>query len=427
MKSSTFVTVLLSLGCSTGVLAAPRAYSLSERNTTTIGHQSGGKQYVVLFDANHPAPPGVSDVLDRVGLSPDHPDIDYVFDNSAFRGFAGSMKNHCITALNAMSDVKYVEKTVKISSRNTKQRPNAPWGLERISQQSKTSGDPLASTFKYTFDDAGNLGKGVDIYVVDSGLNIKHQAFGGRAVNGFSFKQDDLATNTDEDGHGTHTAGTAGASLFGVASGATVIGVKVLGGDGSGLSSDTLKGLDYLVKKHDQRKGDPGFVGSIASMSWALDNISPSMEQAINAAINAGVHVSVAAGNQGQDACLTTPSSLGGTKGGAVSVGSVNDDDQISDFSNTGTCVDVYAPGEDIMSTWTGGPTVVKSLSGTSMACPHVTGLMAYLMAKNQTLADSPAAMKSFLVSSALKRVITTDRKLSKGDLQLLVNNGFTE
>ncbi len=433
MKSSIFITGFLALASSICALAAPRSHSrshsrlhsLSKRNATEA-HQSGGEQYVVLFDADDPAPPGVADVLDRVGLSADHPDIDYVFNNSAFQGFAGSMKNHCITALNAMTDVKYVEKTVQISSFNTLRRLNVPWGLERISQQAKVSGDPKTSDFNYTFDSAGSSGKGVDIYVIDSGLNIGHQAFGGRARNGFSFKKtDDINANTDEDGHGTHTAGTAAANLFGVASGANLIGIKVLGADGSGLSSDTLKGLDYLIQQHDQRKGSPGFVGSIASMSWGLESTSPSVEQSINAAIKAGVHVSVASGNQGKDACLTTPSSLGGTKGSAVSVGSVDIQDKISKFSNTGRCVDVYAPGEDIMSTWIGGSNAVNILAGTSMACPHVTGLMAYLMAKNQTLAGSPAEMKSFLASTALSQVVTTTRPISKGDLGLLVNNGI--
>ncbi|KAI9798908.1 MAG: hypothetical protein M1833_004411 [Piccolia ochrophora] len=397
----------------------------------TKEHESGGEEYVVLFDPDQPTPPEVADILSRVGLNTEHPDVTRVFRNSAFRGFAGTMKNHCIDALNGMAEVKYVEKSVTIKSYDTSVRTNAPWGLQRISQQSKVRGDPSVLDFSYTFDSAGKLGQGVDIYVVDTGINTDHVAFEGRARMGFSKDGPrDLNAACDKDGHGTHVAGTAGGDLFGVASGSNLIGVKVLGADGSGLSSDTLKGLDYIIEEHDRRKSDPDFVGSIASMSWGLPSRSRAVEQAINAAVDAGVHVSVAAGNEGRDACVASPASTGGqgadgNGGKAISVGSISSRDSVSSFSNTGSCVDIFAPGENIVSTWIQGDNTVNSLSGTSMACPHVTGMMAYLMAQNKDLAQNPQAMKEHLISSAIGRGPNARGSSNPSNRILVINNGF--
>jgi cerevisin len=402
----------------------------STNNTNTPKVIVDGQEYVVLLDPDQPIPPAIADILARVGLDRDS-DVTYIFNNSAFRGFSGVMKDDHVDALNAMNEVKSVEASVKISSFATSTRNPATWGLERISQQSQVTGDPTHMNFQYDFDSSGSLGKGVDIYVVDTGINIAHEAFGGRAQMGFSMNgPGDLNASSDQDGHGTHVSGTAAGYPFGVASSANLIGVKVLGADGSGYTSDTIKGLDYVVSTHDANKVKPGFVGSIASMSWGLSGRSVSVEQAINAAVGAGVHVSVAAGNQGHDACTESPASTGGkgfdgTGGKAVAVGAVNNNDQISTFSNSGQCVDVYAPGEDVISAWIGSPTMVNILSGTSMACPHVTGLMAYLMAQNAALASSPASMKQHLATTSFTGQLSPQQALASGDLGLLINNGF--
>ncbi|KAJ9646569.1 hypothetical protein H2199_002618 [Coniosporium tulheliwenetii] len=371
--------------------------------TASTGHKTGGEEYVVIFDSSKPQPPHVEEVLARLELDPNHPDVRYTFNNGAFRGFAASMKHHCLSQLANMTDISMVEKSVKLSTHATQIRSGAPWGLQRISSANTPTGDPTATDFTYSFEQqSSGLGAGVDIYVVDTGVNVEHVVFGGRAKMGFSFQTD----ASDGDGHGTHVAGTAAGSNFGVASGANVIGVKVLGADGSGLTSDTLAGMDYIIKQHNMRKNQPGFVGSIMSMSWGLDSVSQAIQQAISFAVQQGIHVSVAAGNTGADACEFSPSASGGSTGGAVTVGSIGIDDQISAFSNTGA------------------PNVVNYLSGTSMACPHVTGVMAYLMAKDASL-RSPGAMKAFLKSSALKGVVKG--RALQGDLMLLVNNGVLE
>ncbi len=407
----------------------------ADASDSSTAHKSGGEEYVVIFDSSKPEPAHVTEILNRLELSPEHADVHYTFGNSAFRGFAASMKSHCIDLLHNMTEVAAVEKSVQIS---TVSRDAAPWGLERISSSGSVRGDPTDMDFTYSApEDDQNLGAGVDIYVVDTGVNVEHSVFGGRARMGFSFEQD----ASDGDGHGTHVAGTAAGSVFGVAPGANVIGVKVLGANGAGFTSDTIAGMDFIIRNHDERKSQPGFVGSIMSMSWGLNSgesasipspllpntnfdrpVSDSIAQAIQAAVDSGIHVSVAAGNAGEDSCAFSPASSGGSNGPAVTVGSIGIDDTISSFSNTGACNDIYAPGEDILSAWIDSPKTINVLSGTSMACPHVTGVMATLMVDDPRLAGDPAAMKKFLRETSLRDVVRG--RPASGDPMLLLNNG---
>jgi cerevisin len=344
----------------------------SSTNITT----SNGNEWIVIFDPDHPLPPNVTAVLATLDMTPGHPRITHVFNNTAFAGFTGDFGDGHIKTLHtlaqdASSQVKFVEQSVQISSYRTQQRTGSPWGLQAISSSQPVTGDISQRDFTYTYD-GNQLGDGVDIYVVDTGVNTAHEAFGGRARMGFSYLgASDLNANCDQDGHGTHVAGTSAANTYGVASNANIIGVRVLGADGSGASSDTIKGMDYVISNHNARKTNSGFVGSIINMSWGLGSRSPSVEAVINAATSVGVHVSAASGNQGTDACNQAPSATGGTGGNSVVVGSIGSSDDISSFSNTGTCVDVYAPGENVMSTWINTTTGTNILSGTSMATPR--------------------------------------------------------
>ncbi len=341
----------------------------------TLGHARGGEEYIVLFNEGSTAPPRLSSVLSKVGYSFDTPDLSHVFDNSAFRGFSGAMNEDSVKELNG-NDAFTVEPVVTISGDMQRTRSGGPWNLERISQERTVNGNVRKLDFTYKFDDMGQLGKGVDIYVLDTGLNVDHEAFGGRARMGFSKDgPEDLNAKSDQNGHGTHAAGTAAADMLGVASGANIIGVKIMGKDRQGTTADAVKGLDWIVQQHDKRKSEPGFVGSIASISWNAAKRVQHLDRAIDAAVERGVHVSMAAGNDGKDACGVSPAARGGQgddgKGGkAVTVGSTNADDQISSFSNVGQCVDVYAPGESIISTWVGGSKALEMQAGTSMACP---------------------------------------------------------
>ncbi|KAK5131911.1 hypothetical protein LTR08_000499 [Meristemomyces frigidus] len=381
-------------------------------------HQSEGAEHIVIIDRSHPTPPHVAEVLERLALSESHPDVRRVFNNSAFAGFAASMKSHCLDLLANMTDVSIVEQTVNVrrttimkrqSSLAYGTRPNAPWGLQSISTDATVRGNAQAMDYTYSFASSA-LGKGVDIYILDTGIYTAHNVFDGRATMAWSYD----GVMTDVDGHGTHVSGTAAGSILGVASNANIIGIKALDSDGGGWSSNVVAGIDFVIRAHDDRKakGD-GFVGSVISMSLASSSPVQAITSAIAAAIQAGVHTVVAAGNDHEDACGASPSSSGGTAGPALTVGSVGMTGAVSSFSNYGTCVDVYAPGENIISAWPGGPNIINSLSGTSMATPHVTGIVAYAMG-NETLAQDPGLMKEWVRMTALRLA----------DGTLLANNG---
>ncbi|KAK3113647.1 hypothetical protein LTR53_008860 [Teratosphaeriaceae sp. CCFEE 6253] len=401
------VLVAATLLSSCAVLAAP-----------VQGHQSGGAEHIVIIDRDHPTPPYVAEVLERLALNAGHPDVRLIYNNSAFRGFAASMKSHCLDLLANMSDVSVVEEATSIARASPQKRQsslaydsrlNAPWGLQRISTASSVHGSAQAMDYTYSYADGG-LGKGADIYIVDTGIYTDHDAFAGRAEMAWSYSRD----STDSDGHGTHVAGTAAGNVLGVASNANLFGIKALDSDGGGLSSNVIAGIDFVIRQHDARKArNDNFLGSVMSLSLASSSPVQAINSAVSAAASAGVHTVVAAGNSNTDACASSPASAGGTQGPAITVGSVGMSAQRSSFSNYGDCVDVYAPGEDVVSAWIGAPNMVNSLSGTSMATPHVTGIVAYAMG-NATLAQSPGLMKEWVRMMALP--------VGKG--VMLVNNG---
>jgi len=364
-------------------------------------HQTGGVEHIVIIDNAHPASPQVAEILQRLALNESHQDVRHVYNNSAFRGFAASMKSHCLDLLANMSDVKIVEQAISVKRSQASlaydTRPNAPWGLQSISTSSNVHGNAHAMDFTYSFANAG-LGKGADIYIVDTGIYTQHHVFGGRATMTWSYD----GNMDDVDGHGTHVSGTAGGSTLGVASNANIYGIKALDSEGGGWSSNVVAGIDIVIQAHDKAKTADGFVGSVMSMSLASSSPVQAITSAIEAAVQAGVHTVVAAGNDDQDACATSPSNSGGTQGPAITVGAVGMSGKRSSFSNYGDCVDVYAPGENVISAWIGGPDMVNSLSGTSMATPHVTGIVAYAMG-NATLAGDPGLMKEWVRMTALQ------------------------
>ncbi|KAI7534619.1 hypothetical protein KC331_g12464 [Hortaea werneckii] len=385
-------------------------------------HESGGSEHVVIIDKSNPTPPRVADVLERLALHEGHADVHHIFNNSAFVGFAASMKAHCLDLLANMTDVRRVEASVNVqharfvppssssnllhqrqtSSSAYTTRPDAPWGLQRISTTTNVHGNAKAMDYTYAYPSSvssSSLGQGADIYILDTGLYTSHNIFSNRAEMLWSY-DNSLA---DVDGHGTHVAGTAGGSILGVASNANLFGVKALDADGGGYSSNVVAGIDYIVNAHDRRKREQGdqFVGSVISVSLAASGTVAAISDAVEAAVEAGVHVVVAAGNAHEDACGTSPSDSGGRGGPAITVGSVGMGGMTSSFSNYGDCVDVYAPGEEIISSWIGGQNMIESLSGTSMATPHVTGIVACAMG-NATLAADPGLMKEWVRMQAV-------------------------
>jgi cerevisin len=273
--------------------------------------------------------------------------------------------------------VKYIEHDSIVHAFGGVQQNPSTWNLARLSHRARP---PISSeeSLRYIYSD--RRGRGVDIYVLDSGVQINHTDFGSRAKWGKTILTG--ASDEDESGHGTHVAGVAAGQKYGVSKMANIIAVKVLGVNGKGITSDVLKGIEFVVKSHnsvveDAKAGNRlNFKGSVVNVSFGTD-YSPTMNEAVNAAAAAGVHISAAAGNDNDDACWYSP----GSADAAITVGAIDMADAKASYSSWGGCVSIFAPGTDILSTYIGSSTTAtKSLSGTSMAAPHVAGLIAYLL-----------------------------------------------
>ncbi|KAI3337549.1 subtilisin-like protease PR1K [Xylariaceae sp. AK1471] len=281
---------------------------------------------------------------------------DYTYNFQKFNGFAASMTAEEVEALQNMPDVEYIEHDAVVSTSTT--QTGADWGLARLS-----SASPGSSTYKYD----SSAGSGVCAYVVDTGIDVTHPEFEGRAT--FASNQVDNA-NTDGNGHGTHVAGTIGSKTYGVAKKASLYAVKVLGTDGRGSFSGIIAGMNFVVNDAPKRDCPRGVV---VNMSLGGGRSAAVNEAAANV-VSAGNFVAVAAGNDAIDASIVSPAS----EPSVCTVGATNKTDQFAYYSNYGSIVDVLAPGSEIKSTWPGGQT--HTISGTSMASPHVAGLAAYLL-----------------------------------------------
>ena len=279
---------------------------------------------------------------------------------------------------------------------------NAPWGLARISHRDALG---FGDFNKYLYTDDG--GEGVDAYVIDTGTNIEHVDFEGRANWGKTIPTGD--EDVDGNGHGTHCSGTIAGKKFGVAKKANVYAVKVLKSNGSGTMSDVVKGVEWAANSHTDsisaaKKGKKkGFKGSVANMSLGGGK-SRVLDLAVNAAVDAGLHFAVAAGNDNADSCNYSPAAAEK----AVTVGASNLADERAYFSNYGTCNDIFAPGLNILSTWIGSKYATNIISGTSMASPHICGLLAYFLSLQPSndsayavAAISPKKRKANMVSIA--------------------------
>ncbi|KAH8806959.1 peptidase S8/S53 domain-containing protein [Flagelloscypha sp. PMI_526] len=270
----------------------------------------------------------------------------------------------------------------------------ATWGLQRISGDKIPGGSsPYGLTFQYTYQQ--QLGSGVDIYIIDTGIRTTHQLFEGRASWGFVANG---LSQRDEYGHGTHCAGTAAALRVGVAQKAKLIAVKVFNDDEGGHTSEILAGMNY-VSGAAAKSGRP----SVASMSLGGDANKP-LDDAVKALTDKGIHVVAAAGNDGKDANTVSPARAPS----AITVGATAINDTFADFSNYGSALDILAPGVDVPSTWSTSDTAGAILSGTSMAAPHVSGLVAYFISLmgNKSPADMAQLLKSKGQSGKISKIM---------------------
>jgi len=283
------------------------------------------------------------------------------------------------------SGIEYIEKNGKVEILDRQANPPS-WGLARVSEK-KT----YASGDSYLYPKTA--GTGVDVYVIDTGVDGTHPDFEGRASTVKSFVANEPAT--DGHGHGTHCAGTIGSKTYGIAKKAHVYGVKVLNSQGSGTYADVVAGIDFVGTETDKNTNRI----TIASMSLGGPK-SQAVDDAIGNATKKRVFFAVAAGNNyKQDACTLSPAGAPA----AFAVGAIDNTDSIADFSNAGKCVKIFAPGVAITSTWKGNGT--NTISGTSMATPHVAGVAALILGGNLKLSVSGLAnaLKTKGISGAVK------------------------
>lgn len=316
-----------------------------------------------------------------------------------FLGYSGTFDEDVLAEIRNHPDVAYVEKDSKVFALKDSEpvtENSAPWGLARISHREALG----FGTFNKYIHQA-NGGEGVNVYVVDTGTNIDHVDFEGRAKWGKTIPRGDA--DEDGNGHGTHCSGTIGGKKYGVSKKANIFAVKVLRSNGSGTMSDVVKGVEWAALAHVKvaEKKDPKFKGSVANMSLGGGK-STALDQTVNAAVRMGLNFAVAAGNDNSDACDYSPAAAAD----AVTVGASTLSDERAYFSNYGKCVDIFGPGLNIQSTWIGSEHAVKTISGTSMASPHIAGLLAYFLSL-QPDADSGYAVEPLTPKELKKNLIS--------------------
>jgi len=304
---------------------------------------------------------------------------------AAVRGFATTMSESNARRLAADTSVDYVQQNQTHTVTATQTNPPS-WGLDRIEQRNL----PLDNSYTYP-----TTASAVHAYVIDTGVRFTHSTFGGRATSGRdTIDNDDDAT--DCHGHGTHVAGTVGGTEYGVAKGAQIVGVRVLNCAGSGTTAQVVAGIDWVTAN--------AIKPAVANMSLGggRDTV---LDNATANSIASGITYSVSAGNGnvigvGQPACNYSPARVAT----AITVGATDITDRRASFSNYGTCVDIFAPGVDITSSWNGSDTDTETISGTSMSAPHVAGAAAMVLAFKPTY--TPLQVRNALVNRATNGVV---------------------
>ncbi|MFJ6928719.1 S8 family peptidase [Streptomyces nigra] len=301
---------------------------------------------------------------------------------AALNGYSATLSTGEAKRLAADPAVASVEQNQTVRLADTTQS-NAPWGLDRIDQ----SALPLSGT--YTYPDSA--GSGVTAYVIDTGVRITHQQISGRASYGYDAVDGDT-TASDGNGHGTHVATTIAGSTYGVAKKAKVVAVRVLDNNGSGTTAGVIAGIDWVTANH----SGP----SVANLSLG-GGASTALDTAVRNSISSGVTYAVAAGNSSANASSYSPARV--TQ--AITVGATTSTDARAGYSNYGSVLDLFAPGSSITAGWHTSDTATNTISGTSMATPHVAGAAAVYLAGHTSA--TPAAVASALTSGATTNVVT--------------------
>lgn len=336
-------------------------------------------QYIVVLKAEYAAQ--LEQIIAQTeGVSGPEMRVLHRYD-AALNGFAAVLPDRAVEALLQHPAVDYIEvdQTVQIDAT---QSP-ATWGIDRIDQRNL----PLSNSYTYNA-----TGSGVTAYIIDTGIRFSHNEFGGRAASGYDAV--DGGSADDCNGHGTHVAGTVGGTTYGVAKSVRLVAVRVLNCSGSGSTSGVIAGINWVTSNH--AAGAP----AVANMSLG-GSISTSLDSAVNNSINDGVTYAIAAGNSNRNACNYSPARVAN----AITVGATTSSDARASYSNYGSCLDLFAPGSSITSSWYTSNTATNTISGTSMATPHVAGVAALYLQGSPSA--SPATVRNALVNNATTGKVT--------------------
>jgi subtilisin family serine protease len=367
--------VLLCVGAALLTTAAS-AQTFEPQATHTFRSQPLTDRYIVVFKKDVVNPRAdAEDAARRAGGRHDR-----TF-SRALKGFSATLSAEALEKLRRDPRVEYIEQDQLITLSGVQDL--ATWGLDRIDQADR----PLNLQYSYNY-----TGAGVNAFIIDTGIRTSHSEFAGRTLPGYTAVADGNGTE-DCNGHGTHVAGTVGGTTWGVAKGVKLIPVRVLDCNGSGTISGVIAGIDWVASN--------SLRPAVANMSLG-GGLSSALNTAVENAVSDGVTMVVAAGNETQDACRTSPASAPS----AITVAASTSGDARASFSNFGKCVDLFAPGLSITSSWNTSDNATNTISGTSMAAPHVTGVAALALEAN--LAASPLAVTSFLLANATPNKLTS-------------------
>ena len=343
--------------------------------------------YIVIFDNQ------ANEQSEAAKLKAQGANVSFTYSN-AFKGLAGTFNSAQLAALQRNPRVKSIEADAVVTASVT--QTSATWGIDRIDQTNL----PLSTTYSYTA-----TGSGVKAYVIDTGIYAANSEFEGRVIAGFNAIKDRNGTN-DCNGHGTHVAGTIGGKTFGVAKKVSLVPVRVLDCRGSGTNSGVIAGIDWVIKNH--AAGEP----AVANMSLG-GGVSSAIDTAVANLVADGVVVAVAAGNSNVDACTASPARAPL----AITVGATGSNDGRASYSNFGSCLDIFAPGSSITSAWIKSTTATNTISGTSMASPHVAGVAALYLSTAPTKTTSEVA--AWITANAVPGVVIS---AGTGSPNLLLN-----
>lgn len=355
--------------------------------------RAGGAQerVIVVFHENTADPRGLAQQLAGAAGG----ELAYTYEH-AIKGFAGSFPAAALEGIRRNPHVAYIELDGEVTISAT--QTNATWGLDRIDQANL----PLNGTYVYNAD-----GTGVRAYIIDTGIRGSHGEFSGRMLGGYTAISDGRGTD-DCNGHGTHVAGTVGGTVYGVAKKASMVPVRVLNCQGSGTNSGVIAGVDWVRANHVKP--------AVANMSLG-GGASSALDQAVASAVSAGVTFVVAAGNSNANACNYSPA----REASAVTVGATTSSDARASYSNFGSCLDLFAPGSSITSAWSTSNTAINTISGTSMAAPHVAGVAALVLQGTPT--STPAQVASAILNKATLNKVSS---AGTGSPNLLLFSDFT-